>query len=88
MRAIKMKNRNDKGQNGLKGNILMKRNVWLIVALMTVATLHSCSKGQELAPKTGTLNSEFLLPKAPMLTTEDRDVINKRLEEYNDATGI
>jgi hypothetical protein len=66
----------------------MKRNVLLIIVLLTAMTLHSCSKGQELAPKTGTLNSEFLLPKAPMLTAEDRDVINKRLEEYNDATGI
>lgn len=88
MRATKMINRNDKGWNGLKGNIVMKRNVLLITALLTVAVLHSCSKSKELAPKTGALNSEFLLPKAPMLTAEDREVINKRLEAYNDAVGF
>ena len=88
MRATNMINTNTKGFNSLRKNIVMKRNVLSIIVLLTVTALCSCSKSKELAPKTGTLNSEFLLPKAPMLTAEDRDVINKRLEEYNDATGI
>lgn len=88
MRATKMINRNDKGLGSLKENIRMKRNILLIIALLAVSAFWSCSKSKELAPKTGELNSEFLLPKAPMLTNEDREAINKRLEEYNDAVGL
>lgn len=67
---------------------LMKKLIlsFLVLSIMTV--LNSCSKSNELAPKTGDINSEYLLPKGTLLSAEDREAIDKRLTEYNDATGL
>lgn len=75
MRATKMKK--------LKRTILL-----LILTLSAMTSFYACSKSNELAPKTGDLNSEYLLQKGPLLSNEDRELINKRLEEYSEATDL
>lgn len=67
---------------------LMKKLILFVLVLTTISVLNSCSKSNELAPKTGDINSEYLLPKGTLLSAEDRDAIDKRLTEYNDATGL
>lgn len=66
----------------------IKTSFLLILLLIAGTTFYACSKSNELVPKTGDNNSEYLLQKGPLLSNEDRELINKRLEEYNDATGL
>jgi hypothetical protein len=66
----------------------MKKIILFVLVLTTMSVLNSCSKSNELAPKTGDINSEYLLPKGTLLSAEDREAIDKRLTEYNDATGL
>jgi outer membrane protein assembly factor BamE (lipoprotein component of BamABCDE complex) len=66
----------------------MKKIILFSLVLTAMTALNSCSKSNELTPKTGNINSGYLLPKGTLLSAEDRDAIDKRLTEYNDATGL
>ncbi|WP_073236329.1 hypothetical protein [Pedobacter caeni] len=82
-----MKKRNVYHATRLNTNKRIKTS-FLLLLLITGTTFCACSKSNELVPKTGDNNSEYLLQKGPLLSNDDRELINKRLEEYNDATGL
>ncbi len=64
----------------------MKKHILTTILFSAILFAVSCSKEPELTPKTGNLNAGYLIPIGSMLTDEEREVINQRLDEYRDAT--
>lgn len=83
-----METRNESHSLCAKKYNLMKKLILFLLVLTTMTVFNSCSKSNELTPKTGGANAEYLLPKGTLLSAEDRDAIDKRLTDYNDATGL
>ncbi|MDD3036513.1 hypothetical protein [Bacteroides sp.] len=64
----------------------MKNIIYIICAIGIFSfTFLSCDKPEELTPKVESVTDDYLLPKGNILTSQEREEIQARWDEYNTA---
>lgn len=61
--------------------------ILIVMCIMFVLLFTTCSDADELPPMPSeSANIDYPLPKSPMLTEEEREIVYERMNEYEDAT--
>lgn len=63
----------------------MKHIFYIVSVLGMMVLCASCDEPNELTPKTSGNSTEFLIPTGTVLSAEDREEVQAKWEEYNEA---
>ncbi|WP_294081090.1 hypothetical protein [Proteiniphilum sp. UBA5384] len=65
----------------------IKYILWIVAATLLLLGSVTCSSDiDEVPPRTNNEFKQYVLPKESRLTAEERDYIEQRMNEYEDAT--